>query len=427
MANIEPPRTPNVPPEILPLRARQFRVPKTFAALRHRNYRLFLGGQLVSLAGTWMQIIAQGWLVYQISGSELALGVVGFASAIPVLIVSPWAGVVVDQVSKRSLLVVTQSIAMTLAFVLAGLTFTDVVEVWHIVVLAACMGVVNAFDGPARQAFAVEMVGREDLPNAIALNSMTFNSARIVGPAIGGILLAAFGAAWCFTINGFTFLAVIGALLAMRLAPFVRQPGTQSPWAKLKSGLVYVRDEHDLRALLLLAFAFSMFGLSYGTVLPAFVDKVLGQGPGAFGAINAASGIGAVSGALLVAQFGDRGNRGRWMSIAILTFPIILILFAVNTRYPLTLILAVALGVAFMIVFTLINTLLQTRVRDEMRGRVLSLYTLTFFGFAPFGNLLVGSAAEVIGITEAIVISASACFALAAAILIWTPSVRRLP
>ena len=427
MANIEPPRTPNVPPEILPLRARQFRVPKTFAALRHRNYRLFLGGQLVSLAGTWMQIIAQGWLVYQISGSELALGVVGFASAIPVLIVSPWAGVVVDQVSKRSLLVVTQSIAMTLAFVLAGLTFTDVVEVWHIVVLAACMGVVNAFDGPARQAFAVEMVGREDLPNAIALNSMTFNSARIVGPAIGGILLAAFGAAWCFTINGFTFLAVIGALLAMRLAPFVRQPGTQSPWAKLKSGLVYVRDEHDLRALLLLAFAFSMFGLSYGTVLPAFVDKVLGQGPGAFGAINAASGIGAVSGALLVAQFGDRGKRGRWMSIAILTFPIILILFAVNTRYPLTLILAVALGVAFMIVFTLINTLLQTRVRDEMRGRVLSLYTLTFFGFAPFGNLLVGSAAEVIGITEAIVISASACFALAAAILIWTPSVRRLP
>ena len=427
MANIEPPLAPNVPPEVLPLRARQFRVPKTFTALRHRNYRLFLSGQLVSLAGTWMQIIAQGWLVYQISGSELALGLVGFSSAIPVLIISPWGGVVVDQVSKRNLLVVTQTIAMAFAFILAILTFTGLVQVWHIVLLAACMGVVNAFDGPARQAFAVEMVGREDLPNAIALNSMTFNSARIIGPAIGGLLLAAVGAAWCFTINGLTFLAVIGALLAMKIAPMVRQPETQSPWAKLKSGLVYVRDDHDLRALLLLAFAFSIFGISYGTVLPAFVDKVLGQGPRAFGAINAASGIGAVAGALLVAQYGDRGRRGRWLSIAILTFPIVLIMFAVNTRYPLALILALALGVAFMIVFTLINTLLQARVRDEMRGRVLSLYTLTFFGFAPFGNLLVGSAAEVIGLSEAMVISASICFVLAGAILIWSPAVRRLP
>ena len=334
MANIEPPRTPNVPPEILPLRARQFRVPKTFAALRHRNYRLFLGGQLVSLAGTWMQIIAQGWLVYQISGSELALGVVGFASAIPVLIISPWAGVVVDQVSKRNLLVVTQTMAMVLAFILAILTFSGVVQVWQIVLLAACMGAVNAFDGPARQAFAVEMVGREDLPNAIALNSMTFNSARIIGPAIGGLLLAAVGAAWCFAINGLTFLAVIGALLAMTIAPLARQPETQSPWAQLKSGVVYVRDAHDLRGLLLMALVFSMFGISYGTVLPAFVDKVLGQGPSAFGAINAASGIGAVGGALLVAQFGDRGNRGRWLTIAILTFPIILFLFAAEYALP---------------------------------------------------------------------------------------------
>ncbi len=427
MTNIDPPRSPNVPPEILPMRARQFRIPKTFAAVRHRNYRLFLGGQLVSLAGTWMQIIAQGWLVYQISGSELALGIVGFSAAIPVLIVSPWAGVIVDQVSKRALLVTTQSIAMILAFVLALLTFTGVVQVWQIVLIAMLMGVVNAFDGPARQAFAVEMVGREDLPNAIALNSMTFNSARIIGPAIGGVLLAAVGAAWCFTLNGFTFLAVISALLAMRLTPRENRVETQSPWKKLKSGLAYVRDNHDLRALLLLAFAFSMFGLSYGTVLPAFVDKVLGQGPGAFGAINAASGIGAVFGALVVAHYGDREKRGQWMSTAILIFPIILIFFAVNTNYLLALALAVALGVAFMIVFTLINTLLQTRVRDEMRGRVLSLYTLTFFGFAPFGNLLVGSAAEFIGITRAIVISAAICLGLAFSILVWTPELRHLP
>ena len=417
MANVDPPRTPNVPPEILPLRARQFRVPKTFAALRHRNYRLFLGGQLVSMAGTWMQIIAQGWLVYQISGSELALGLVGFAYPIPVLIISPWAGVVVDQVSKRNLLVVTQTITMLLAFVLAALTFTEVVQVWHIVLLAACMGAVNAFDGPARQAFAVEMVRHDDLPNAIALNSITFNSARIVGPAIGGLILAAVGAAWCFTLNGVTFLAVIGSLLAMTIAPRAVQSERQSPWSQLKSGLVYVRGAHDLRALLLLALVFSVFGISYGTVLPAFVNKVLGQGPSAFGTINAASGIGAVTGALLVAQYGDRGRRGRWLAVAILTFPVVLLLFAVNTRYPLALLLALALGVVFMVVFTLINTLLQTRVRDEIRGRVLSLYTLTFFGFAPFGNLMVGSVAEFIGLSEAIAISAVLCFLLAGAVL----------
>ena len=183
---------------------------------------------------------------------------------------------------------------------------------------------------------------------------------------------------------------------------------------------------HDLRALLLLALVFSMFGISYGTVLPAFVDKALGQGPRAFGAINAASGIGAVTGALLVAQFGDKGQRGRWLAITILTFPVVLALFAQNTSYARALLLAVALGVAFMVVFTLINTLLQTRVRDEMRGRVLSLYTLTFFGFAPFGNLLLGSAAEVIGLSRAMTISAALCFVLAVAVLLWTPEVRRL-
>jgi MFS family permease len=426
MDELDPPRAPNIPPEILPLRARQFRVPKAFTALRHRNYRLFVGGQLVSAAGTWMQIIAQGWLVYQISGSELALGVVGFASAIPVLAISPWAGVVVDQVSKRNLLVVTQSTAMLMAFILAALTFSGHVQVWQIVLLAACMGAVNAFDGPARQAFAVEMVGPDDLPNAIALNSMTFNSARIVGPAIGGLLLAAVGAAWCFTINGLTFVAVIAALLAMRIEPRIPPSEIQSPWAKLKSGLVYVWHEHDLRALLLLAFSFSMFGISYSTVLPAFVDKVLHQGPTAFGTVNAASGIGAVTGALVVAQFGDRGKRGLWLTIGIIAFPIILAIFAMNARYLPALGIAYFLGVAFMVVFTLINTLLQTNVRNELRGRVLSLYTLTFFGFAPFGNLLLGSAAQVIGITEALVISASICLVLTCAILLWTPSVRRL-
>ena len=426
MARIEPPRTPNIPPQIMPLRARQFRVPKSFSALRHRNYRLFLIGQLIATAGTWMQIIAQGWLVYAISGSELALGVVGSASAIPVLLISPWGGVIVDRVSKRHLLLITQSTAMLLAFTLAALVFTDVVRVWHIVLLAVGVGVVNSFDGPARQAFVVEMVGHDDLPNAIALNSMTFNSGRIVGPAIGGVLLVTLGAAWCFFLNGLSIMAVLISLLNMNMPVSTRKREPKSARQQLTSGLAYVRHAPDLRALLLMAMVFSTFGTSYATVLPAFIDKVLGQDARAFGTINAITGMGAVTAAFFIAQFGDRLPRGRVLAIAILTFPFVLSVFATNANYTLSLVLAYVLGVGFMFVFTLINTLLQTNLRDELRGRVLSLYTLTFFGVAPIGNLLVGSLSEAIGITPTILLSASVCLVLAALILITTPSVRKL-
>jgi MFS family permease len=374
-----------------------------------------------------MQIIAQGWLVYQISGSELALGIVGFASAIPALLVSPMAGVITDRVSRRAMLVATQTSAMLLALILATLTFMDVVEVWHVVLLAAGLGLVNSFDGPARQAFVVEMVGREDMPNAIALNSMTFNSGRIIGPAIGGAVLVWLGAAWCFLLNGLSFVAVITGLLMMRLPPRERVSTSLSPWRQMKSALEYLGGQPELRALLLMALAFSLFGITYSTVLPAFIDKVLGQGAAAFGTINAMTGIGAVSGALIVAKWGDRGQRGRWLTWAILGFPIVLTFFAVNRVYPLSLLLAVLLGVSFMLTFTLINTLLQTNLLDEMRGRVLSLYTLTFFGFTPFGNLAIGSMSEWIGLSQAIVISAALCFVAAGAILVLVPSVRKLP
>ncbi|MFN8492963.1 MAG: MFS transporter [Caldilineaceae bacterium] len=427
MDAIEPPRTPNLPPEVVPLRARQFRVPKTFSAIRHRNFRLYMGGQLVSLVGTWMQIIAQGWLVYQLSHSELALGIVGFASAIPALLVSPWAGVIVDQVSKRNLIVATQTGAMILAFILAVLDFAHIVQVWHVVVLAVGLGFVNAFDGPARQAFVVEMVGREDLPNAIAMNSMTFNSARIVGPGLGGLLLAAVGSSWCFLLNGISFLAVIVSLFAMKLQPNERKPLALSPWKQLTSGVIYAKNTPELRGLLLMALFFSLFGISYSTVLPAFVDKVLRQGADAFGVINAMSGIGAVTGAFLIAQYGDRGQRGRWLAWAALLFPVVLSSFALNHNYPLAMVLALLMGVGFMITFTLINTLLQTRLQDEMRGRVLSLYTLTFFGFTPFGNLAIGSLSERWGLSEAIIASAVASFALSALVLFTTKQVRELP
>jgi len=423
---LNPPRLPNLPPEITPLRARQFRIPKTLNALNHRNFRLYVIGQLLSTMGTWMQIIAQGWLVYQLSQSELMLGVVGFASAIPSLLITPWGGVVVDSVSKRKLMIITQSCAMLLAFILAALTFTGVVEVWHVVVLTVCTGIVNAFDGPARQAFVVEMVGREDMPNAIAINSMTFNTARVVGPAIAGYILVVLGADWCFLVNGVSFLAVIGGLLAMRLPPASPRNGQVNAWRQLRSGVAYAVRTNEVGALLLIALTLSLFGITYSTVLPAFVDRVLHQGAGAFGAINMASGIGAVSAAVLVARYGDRGLRGRWLNRMALGYPVVLIAFALNPFYPLSLFLAVFLGLGFMSQFTLINTLLQTQIVDEMRGRIMSLYTLTFFGLAPFGNLAMGALSEIWGIGQTIAVSALIALVLMGVIFYKIPRVRQL-
>ncbi|MEZ4730585.1 MAG: MFS transporter [Caldilineaceae bacterium] len=423
---IKPPRLPSIPPEVLPMRARQFRLPKTFAALRHRNFQLFVIGQLISGVGTWMQIIAQGWLVYELSQSELALGIVGFASALPALVITPWGGVVVDRVPKRTLLILTQSASMLFAFVLAILTFTNVVQVWHVVALAVGLGFVNAFDGPARQAFVVEMVGRADLPNAIALNSMTFNGARIFGPAIGGLLLASAGAGWCFFWNGVTFLGVILGLLAMRLPPHQTNSKKLSPWQQLRSGVVYANSIEQVRALLMMAFIISCFGITYNTILPAFVDKVLQQDAAAFGAINTAAGIGAIVTAFLIARYGEDGTRGWWLAVSAIAFPVVLCLFALNQFYPLTLVLGIFLGMGFMGQFTLINTLLQTNISDEMRGRVMSLYTLTFFGFTPFGNLAMGAVAEQWGLQEAILTSALIALTLSAIVLYKTPQLRRL-
>ncbi len=424
---LDPPRAPQLPPEVAPMRVRQARRISTFRALQHRNYRLYIIGQLVSLAGTWMQIVAQGWLVYELSRSEAMLGVVGFAAAIPALAITPWAGVVADRVRKRDLIVATQTGAMLLAFVLAGLTFSGLVQVWHVVALAAMLGVVNAFDGPSRQAFVVEMVGSDDLPNAIALNSMTFNAARVVGPAFGGILLATVGSAWCFTFNGLSFLAVIISLLVMRLPGERSSHDQRSPWQQLKSGVKYVTERPDLRGLLLLALFFSTFGISYNTVLPSFVDRILAGGAAGFGLLTSAAGVGAVTGAFLVATYGDRGQRGRILHGAAMAFPVVLTLFAWNRNFPIALGLTVLLGIGFMLQFTLINTLLQTRVTNEMRGRVMSLYTLTFFGFTPFGNLALGALAEWISMSVAITLAAGLTL-LSAIVIFWRiPELRRLP
>jgi MFS family permease len=399
----------------------------TFAAMRHRNFQLYFGGQLISNIGTWMQIIAQAWVVYQIGHSELTLGLVAFASAIPILVISPWGGVIVDRVSRRNLLIMTQAGAMLLAFILAALTFAGIVKEWHVIVLAALLGVVNAFDAPARQAFVPEMVGKKDLPNAIALNSIMFNSARVIGPAIAGLLLAIIGAAWCFTLNGISFFAVIIGLWLMKLPSHKTAHNPASHWQQLVSGVQYAARNREISALIMLSLVFSIFGISYSTVLPAFVEKVLHQGAMAYGWVNAASGLGAVSGALLLAHRVSHGRRGQLLVLTNIAFPLILIAFAFTSFYPLSLVLAYGLGVGFMLQFTSINTLLQTRVDDKFRGRVMGLYTITFFGFAPFGNLMIGALGEKIGLSFAMTLFAICSLVLSRLVLIKTPEVQRLP
>lgn len=410
----------------LPAPAATRRVSGTFRAMQHRNFRLYFIGQLISVAGTWMQTVAQAWLVYELSRSELMLGVVGFASAIPSLLISPWGGVIVDRTNKRNLLVATQSAAMLLAFVLAALTFAGTVQVWHIIVLAALLGVVNSFDGPARQAFVVEMVGREDLPNAIAINSMIFNGARVIGPALGGLLLATVGTGWCFLINGVTFIAVIVCLLMMHLTRPVIVVKGESPWRDLLRGIRYVLAHNEVFALLLLALIFSVFGIAYYALLPAFADQVLHLDATGYGVLNAVIGVGAVSAAFIIARHGERGQRGRWLLAANLLFPIVLLAFANTSSLSIALWLALLLGVGFMFEFTLINTLLQTSVPDEMRGRVMGLYTLTFFGFAPFGNLALGQWAELKGMSVMISISALLTLGLAVIVIALVPKLRHL-
>lgn len=396
------------------------------SSLRHRNFQLYLSGQLVSLAGTWMQRVAQGWLVYQLSRSEFTLGLVEFASAIPALLLSLWGGVIVDRFSRRNILVATQASAMILAFVLAALTFAGVVQVWHVIVIAIFVGFVNALDGPARQAFVVEMVGKEDLPNAIALNSITFNLARVIGPAFGGWLLIALGAAWCFLLNGFSFLSVIGSLLWMKLPKHERSLRHFSPWLQMREGLLYTRANATVAGLILLSLILSLFGIAYLAVLPAYVDKVLQQGAAEYGWLNTAIGIGAIISVSIIAQAGKSLGRGRILTTLALIFPIVLGLFAFNHWLPLALVFAALLGALFIGEYVLLNTLLQTEIEDSMRGRVLSLYTITFFGFTPFGSLGTGWLAEKIGLSVAIGLCALCTFVFSAWILIRTPSIRRL-
>jgi MFS family permease len=380
----------------------------TLRALRHRNFQLFFSGQLISLTGTWMQSVAQAWLVYSMTKSALLLGTVGFASQIPVFLVAPFGGITADRVNRQRLVIATQTCSMILAGILAWLTLSGRVHVWHIFLLAGLLGVVNAFDIPGRQAFLIDMVGKEDLMNAIALNSSMFNGARVVGPAVAGILVARIGEGWCFAANSFSYIAVLIGLLLMKVRS-VPRISNRSPIEDIIEGFRWVNRTKIIRSLLFLIGLVSLVGMPYTVLMPVFADKILHGGARGLGILMGATGVGALFGALtLAAKTGIKG-LGRWVTITCATLGISLFLFSFSTSFWLSAALLLPCGYSMMLQMACSNTLIQTIVPDHLRGRVMSLYSMMFMGMAPFGAFFGGALANRIGAPMTVAVGGIAC------------------
>jgi len=392
---------------------RGLRLPRTFAALRHRNYRLFFGGQLVSVTGTWMQITALSWLTYQLTHSPFLLGLIGALGSLPMLVFAIPGGVLADRLEKRRIILFTQSSAMVLAFVLAALTGLQWIRVWHIALLAALGGAVMACDMPARQAFVIEMVERRDLMNAIALNSSIFNGARAIGPAIAGALVASVGAAWCFFINGLSFVAVLIGLLLMRFPARPRREITTSPLADAVGGLRYLRTNSTVMGLAALLGAISMFGWSYAVLMPVFARDVLHMGPQGLGYLMAATGVGALIGALTVASLSGY-PLPRLLFGGAFTMAAALLGFSFSHTFALSLVLLAGAGFGGVMFMATANTAFQTSVPDEVRGRIMGVWGIVFAGSAPLGSLQAGTLAQYLGAPAAVRIGA--CVAAGATI-----------
>jgi MFS family permease len=381
-----------------------------FRALHRRNYRLFFGGQGISLIGTWMQQIAMSWLVYRMTHSAFLLGVVGFLGQIPAFLVSPFAGVLIDRWNRHHILLGTQSLAMIQAFILALLTLKGTIAIWHIITLALFLGFVNAFDMPTRQAFVVELVETgEDLGNAIALNSFMFNGARLLGPSIGGLLIALLGEGICFLLNAISFIAVIAALLAMKMTKRQIRSKSSHVLEGMKEGLTYAFGFPPIRSLLLLQGLVSLTGMPYTVLMPVFAKNILHGGPHTLGFLLGASGVGALVGAIYLASRKSILGLGRVIIIALNIFGIGLIAFSISRILSLSLLLLAFTGFGMMVQMASSNTVLQTIVEEDKRGRVMSFYTMAFMGMVPFGSLLAGSLASKIGAPGTIMISGVAC------------------
>ena len=382
---------------------------RTFTALRHRNFRLFFIGQSVSLIGTWMHGLAQGWLVLKLTDSAFYLSFVQAVGSLPILFLSLIGGVVADRVVKRNLLLVTQTLSMALALVLAVLTSAGVVSPWHVVLIAGLLGVVNTFDIPGRQSFIIEMVGKEDLMNGIALNSAIFNGARIVGPTIAGLLIGFVGLAACFYVNAASYIAIIIGLMMMR---FEEQPARRKARPLLKElneGLAYVWHNPEVMSLVVMVSITSLFAIPYIALTPIFARDVLGIGAKGLGVMMGSAGAGALLGALSIASLGRAGSKGILAYASAYLSAAALLGFSLSKLPVLSCALRVVIGWGMISQLATVNTLIQTDVPDELRGRVMSLYTLVFLGFTPIGNLIVGTAAHYIGTPLAVSFSAVIC------------------
>ena len=393
-------------------------------AFRHRNYQLFFSGQLVSLTGTWMQSVAESWLVFRLTGSAALLGVTSFATLAPVFLFATVGGIVADRVDRRRILLATQSLSMVLPLTLAALTLSGHVRVWHVFVLATCLGIVNAFDIPARQSFVVDMVGREDLSNAIALNSSMVNGARVVGPAIAGLLVAAVGEGWCFLLNGISYLAVIAGLAMMNVPRRPPPVHNRSAWRDTVEGFQFATRTAPIRALLVLLGLLSFAGMPYSVLMPVFAESILAAGPKGLGVLMGASGLGALAGALaLVSRRGVRG-LGRWVAVSAAAFGLALIAFSLSRAFWLSALLLIPVGAAMMVEMAASNTLLQAMVSDTLRGRVMALYSMMFMGMAPFGALAAGWVAERYGAPVTVALGGIVCVAGAGVFSLHLPKIR---
>jgi predicted MFS family arabinose efflux permease len=400
---------------------------KTFAALQYPNYRLWFIGQVVSLVGTWMQATAQGYLVYELTQSPAFLGYVSFANGLPTFLFSLYGGVIADRIPRRKMLVITQGSMMVLAAILAFLTFTKLVQPWHIIVLSFLLGTANAFDTPSRQSFVAELVDRQDMTNAIALNSTMFNIGTVVGPAAAGMVYAWVGPGWCFSINAASFIAVIAALLMMQLSGVMTRPKTPaSAGGDLKVGLVYAWQNKTIRSLLANLAVVAMFSFGLMTLLPAWAVDVLNGNATTNGWLVSARGLGSLAGALMIAVIGSYGIRGKIWSIGYLLTPVFLVVFSFMRWLPLSLALLVCAGWSLMAMINTTNALVQSSVSDDLRGRVMGVYALVFMGGHSIGALIAGWVAD--GFGEPLTVVVFSCIVLAAAIFthLTHPELRRL-
>jgi MFS family permease len=409
------PTTADVPSATAPApdAAGQGRAAGMFRALKHRNFQLFFSGQIISLVGTWMQTVAEAWLIYRLTGSGALLGVLGFVGQIPIFLLSPLAGLVADRWPRRRVVIATQASSMLLAFTLAALTLTGQIRkenVWEIIALATLLGTVNAFDVPARQSFLIEMVGRENLLNAIALNSSMFNGARVAGPAIAAGLVAVVGEGWCFLLNGVSYLAVIAGLLMMRIEKSQSVHDGAAPLEKLREGFRFARHTKPIRALLALLGVVSFMALPFSVLMPIFAVRILHGGVNAYGWLMGAVGFGAMFGALAIAMRQQLRGLGNVVAYSAAGLGVSLVLFSESRWFMVSFVILVFCGFTMMMQFTATNTLIQAMVPDQLRGRVMSLYAMMFLGMTPLGSLVAGALADHIGAPVTVAIGGLASF-----------------